>query len=206
MPDTQITLFIMASLMVILSPGQDMVLVLSKAMSGGARAGITTAAGVSFGLLGHTALATLGLGALLQASPISFTLMKYAGAAYLVYIGIRAFYAQPIILTATSSGVRLREVFLQGALSNVSNPKVAIFYFAYLPQFVSSQSQNPAWELFLLGTGFALLTFFAKLPIGYIAGKSSLWFQTNPKFQNWLNRISGGVLIGLGLRLATIDR
>jgi len=204
MSETQIIMFLVASVLVILSPGQDMVLVMSRGIGQGPKAGVVTAAGVSMGLLGHTALAALGLGAILQTSEMAFTAMKYVGAAYLVYLGIKAFASSPIEprKPMQASG-GLRTPFLHGAISNLSNPKIAIFYFAYLPQFVTSENVYPTETLLALGVAFALITFVVKVPIGYVAGAFSGWLQSRPTFQTWINRVSGSVLIGLGIGLAT---
>ena len=121
--------FIIASIIVIITPGQDMILVMSRSISQGSKAGVATAAGVSVGLLGHTILATFGLGALLRASDVFFTIMKFLGAAYLFYLGIKIFLSRNAGLnTRELPATSLRKVFFQGALSNLSNPKIAIFY------------------------------------------------------------------------------
>jgi threonine/homoserine/homoserine lactone efflux protein len=196
-------LFLAASLVVILTPGQDMILVMSRSIGQGPRAGIVTAAGVSVGLVGHTLLATLGLGALLHASEVLFQVLKLIGAAYLVYLGLR-------LLKTAADRHRLRTVsrrslprlFVEGALSNLSNPKIALFYFAFLPQFVSAAAPQPALSLLTLGIVFAALTFVVKGPIGYGAGALSGWLRSHAAVLAWLNRTSGAVLIGLGVRLA----
>lgn len=203
MLDSSLTVFILTSLLIILSPGQDMVLVLSRSIARGTRAGVVTATGVATGLLGHTLLAALGLGAILQASEFAFSLMKYIGAAYLLYLGVKAFRAPPINLaSSTKIHGNLRSFFVQGAISNLSNPKIAIFYLAYLPQFVSADSQYSTYTLLVLGVTFALLTFVIKVPIGLLAGVFSGWIQSRPLVQRWLNRCCGGVLVAMGLRLA----
>ena len=204
MSETTLILFLVTSVLVILAPGQDMVLVITRSIARGTHAGVVTAAGVSVGLLGHTLLAALGLGAILQASEMIFTLMKYLGAAYLIYLGVKAFRAPPVDLGQTGQmRGSLRTLFIQGALSNISNPKIAVFYFAFLPQFVDPASTHPTETLLALGSAFALITFLIKAPIGYAAGALSGWFQRRSQVQVWLNRTSGAVLVGLGLRLAS---
>lgn len=199
--------FIGASLAVIIAPGQDMVLVMSRGLGQGALAGIVTGAGVSLGLMCHTVLATLGLGALLQTSELAFTILKYAGAAYLAYLGLRLLAAGAKTLDgggeARASYVRL---FTSGALSNLSNPKIALFYFAFLPQFTSGAADEAGMQVFVLGTVFALLTFLVKVPVGYFAGAFSGWFQRNPAALGWVYRISGVALIAISLKLALEER
>jgi threonine/homoserine/homoserine lactone efflux protein len=203
MTETQIALFIVTSLLLIITPGQDMILVMSRSISQGSRAGIATAAGVCTGLVGHTILAALGLGALLSASETLFTIVKWIGAVYLVILGVRMLRTE-----GGEIGVRgmaaapLPALFLQGATSNLSNPKVAIFYLAYLPQFVPADTLHPTLVLLVLGGAFAALTFLVKAPIGYTAGALSSWLRSRPSVRVWINRISGGVLIALGVRLA----
>jgi threonine/homoserine/homoserine lactone efflux protein len=196
-------LFLVASLVVIVTPGQDMILVMSRSIGQGPRAGIATAAGVSVGLVGHTVLATLGLGALLHASELLFQVLKLAGAAYLVYLGVRLLRAPaPQHHFHPTAARSLPRLFLEGSLSNLSNPKVVLFYFAFLPQFVSASAPQPTLPLFILGIAFAALTFVVKGPIGYGAGALSAWLRARPAVVAWVNRASGAVLIGLGARLA----
>ncbi len=203
MGDTLPIVFIIASLVLIITPGQDMILVMSRSISQGARAGVVTAAGVSTGLIGHTLLASLGLGALLVASEALFTAVKIAGSAYLVYRGVTHFWHNKLNMDIQNMpSMPLKKLYFQGALSNLSNPKIAIFYFAYLPQFVPAGSADTTIRLLFLGTVFAVLTFMVKGPVGFAAGVLSNWLRSRPSVSDWINRISGFVLIALGLRLA----
>ena len=207
MIDAQWLLFLVASLAVIATPGQDMILVMSKSLAQGTRAGLATAAGVSVGLVGHTLLATLGLGALLRTSEWLFTGIKFAGAAYLVYLGVQLFRARKAHLaddvTPVESHLRL---FATGAASNISNPKIAVFYFAFLPQFVTPNAQAPTVTIFALGLVFAVLTFVIKGPVAMFAGRLSSWFRTRPAALLGLYRLSGLVMLGLAVRLALTRR
>jgi threonine/homoserine/homoserine lactone efflux protein len=203
MADVSWFIFLAASLAVIVTPGQDMVLVLSRGMGQGATAGIVTAAGVSSGLMLHTVLATLGLGALLHASELLFTVLKFAGAAYLVWLGIRLLREGAGRLAVTAARRQpLHRAFRQGMLSNLSNPKIALFYFAFLPQFMSASAAEPKEAIFAMGVAFAVLTFFVKGPVGFFAGTLSGWLRANPAALGWIHRISGAALLALGVRLA----
>ena len=203
MLDVSWLLFILASLVLIVTPGQDMILVMSRSIAQGAAAGVATAAGVSVGLVGHTLLATLGLGAILRASEWLFLALKLAGAAYLVYIGIQLLRTRQHDLAVSTGAPRsLWRLFFDGALSNVSNPKIAVFYFAFLPQFVQPGAAHPTLSVFVLGLVFAALTFLVKGPVGLGAGLLSGWLRARPQALAWLYRTSGAVLIGLGLKLA----
>ena len=205
--DVSWIVFLAASLLVIISPGQDMVLVFSRGLGQGSRAGVATAAGVSTGLLGHTVLAALGLGAILKTSATLFLALKFIGAAYLTYLGVRMLLAGASHLDNPSSrGKSLPRLFREGALSNLSNPKVAVFYFAFLPQFVPAAVPHPTATIFILGVVFAALTFLVKAPVGYFSGALSSWLRPRPAALTWMSRCSGLVLIALGLRLAIAER
>lgn len=207
MHDIDWPLFLIASLAVISTPGQDMILVMSRSLAQGIRAGLITAAGISMGLLVHTVVATLGLGAVLKASETLFLVLKMVGAAYLLYLGVGLLRSsnQALALTQLPHQSHSR-LFWNGALSNMSNPKIVVFYLAFLPQFVSPHAGHPTWALFLLGLSFAGLTFVVKAPVGYFAGRLSGWFQQRPNALSWLHRCSGLVLVGLGFKLAMTKR
>lgn len=196
-------LFIVASLVLIVTPGQDMILVMSRSVAQGAAAGVVTAAGVSVGLVGHTLLATLGLGAVLRTSEWLFLALKLVGAAYLIYLGVGLLRTKNTGLVVQSASHRsLGRLFFDGALSNVSNPKIAVFYFAFLPQFVLPGASHPTLAVFALGLVFAALTFLVKGPVGFFAGLLSGWLRSRPAVLAWLYRSSGAILVLLGLKLA----
>jgi len=203
-PEVNWLLFMIASLVLIATPGQDMILVMSRSIAQGPAAGIATAAGVSVGLVGHTVLATLGLGAVLRTSELLFLVLKLVGAAYLVYLGVGLLRTRNTELQVSAASMRsMRRLFVDGALSNISNPKIAVFYFAFLPQFVAPGAAHATLTIFVLGLIFALLTFAVKGPVGLFAGMLSGWLRTRPGVLLWLFRSSGAVLLGLGIRLAT---
>jgi threonine/homoserine/homoserine lactone efflux protein len=196
-------LFVAASLLLIVTPGQDMILVMSRSIAQGAAAGVATAAGVSVGLVGHTCLATLGLGAVLRTSEWLFVALKLVGAGYLLYLGFGLLRTRHGTLALRSAAPRpLRKLFLDGAFSNLSNPKIAVFYFAFLPQFVSPAARHPTLTIFALGIAFALLTFVVKGPVGLFAGALSGWLRSRPRVLTWIYRSSGAILVALGIRLA----
>lgn len=196
-------LFIVSSLVLIATPGQDMILVMSRSILQGPAAGVATAAGVSVGLIGHTILATLGLGAILRTSEWLFVALKLVGAAYLLYLGISLLVARHEDLTLVASVQRSQSrLFFDGAFSNISNPKIAIFFFAFLPQFVTPAAAHPTLSVFVLGLLFAGLTFLLKAPIGLFAGALSAWLRARPAVLRWLFRSSGAILVCLSVRLA----
>lgn len=207
MIDAHWPLFLAASVVVIATPGQDMLLVMSKSLAQGVRAGVATAAGVSLGLVGHTLLATIGMGALLRASEWLFVALKFAGAAYLLVIGVQMLRTRAELPdSATITRQSRRSLFAAGAASNLSNPKIAVFYLAFLPQFVAADASNPAATVFVLGLVFAALTFVIKGPVAVFAGRLSSWFRARPRAYTALHRVSGLVMIGLAVRLALSRR
>ncbi|MBS1270714.1 MAG: Leucine efflux protein [Gammaproteobacteria bacterium] len=196
-------LFLAASIALIATPGQDLILVMSRAVTQGQSAGVITALGISVGLVVHTVLATLGLGVILKTSEWLFVLVKIIGAAYLVYLGLYSLLTARNKLALFDGEPRSpRRLFMDGAVSNVANPKIAIFYLAFLPQFVSAGAAKPTASLFILGLSFAVLTFVIKGPLALCAGRLSLWFRRRPAVLSWLYRTSGVVLVGLGVKLA----
>ena len=204
--DVNWLLFIAASLVLIATPGQDMILVMSRSVTFGSAAGVSTAAGVSVGLIGHTILVTIGLGALLLTTEWLFIALKLVGAAYLVYLGIRLLFTKTHELTFCNASPRSSaRLFLDGVISNLTNPKIAIFFLAFLPQFVHSDAAHPTLSIFALGFLFAVLTFLVKGPVGYLAGNFAGWLRSRPSVLAFMNRSSGVILISLGIKL-TLER
>jgi len=139
----------------------------------------------------------------LRTSEWLFVALKLVGAAYLVYLGIGLLRTKAASVPAGSSPARpLRRLFVDGAVSNLSNPKIAIFYFAFLPQFVSPSASYPTLTVFVLGLAFAGLTFLVKAPVGIFAGKLSGWLRSRPSVLTCVFRSSGAILVALGVRLA----
>ena len=202
------TVYILASLALIATPGQDMLYVITRSLAQGRFAGVCSAIGVCIGILVHTALAALGVGAILHASETLFLALKFLGAAYLVYLGIR------LLLTraGTNLGARARAplspgaLLRQGIVSNVTNPKIVLFFFAFLPQFVDPASAHPTRDLVFLGVLYALLALPVKVGVGLAAGSLSERVLKSRSTLTWVNRMSGAVLVGLGLRLAAAER
>jgi threonine/homoserine/homoserine lactone efflux protein len=129
--------------------------------------------------------------------------LKLVGAAYLFYLGFNLLRTKHGNLALGSLSPRpLGKLFFDGAFSNISNPKVALFYFAFLPQFVSPTAQHPTITIFTLGITFALLTFLVKTPVGLFAGMLSGWLRSRPSVLKWVYRSSGAVMVGLGVKLA----
>jgi threonine/homoserine/homoserine lactone efflux protein len=196
-------LFVATSLVLIVTPGQDMILVMSRSIAQGAAAGVATASGVCSGLIVHTVVAALGLGALIRTSEWLYLGLQFAGAAYLARLGWQLLRApQEQLALADAAPRRPVRMFFDGALSNICNPKIAVFYLAFLPQFVAPGAAHATLSLLVLGIAFAVLALLVKGPIGLGAAALSAWLRSHPQTLVWLFRTSGTVLIGLGLQLA----
>ncbi len=200
-------LFLTASLVVIVAPGPDNILVLTRGVAQGRGAALVSAAGASLGLVVHSVLAAVGLSALLAQSAVAFSAVKYVGAAYLIYLGVRALLDRGSFALPRGEGrMGLRKVFTQAVASNVLNPKIAVFFLAYLPQFADPATGGTALQLLALGLTFALLTLAIFGALALFSGSIGSWLRTRPKFAGGLGWLTGSVLIGLGLRLALEDR
>ena len=204
---SQITLFAVASLSLIAAPGPDMIYVLTRGVSGGKKTGFFSAAGVTGGILIHTLLAALGLAALFATSALAFMVVKYAGAAYLLFLGIKTVISSNNISVEETSEVKNNgKAFGQGVLTNVLNPKVALFILAFLPQFINPSAGNPTLQMVVLGSTYAGLTLILYGMFGYFTGRIGKWLKKHPKVEKWSQRFSGLVLVGLALRLAIMQQ
>jgi threonine/homoserine/homoserine lactone efflux protein len=203
-----LALYVAASLALIATPGQDMLYVISRSLAQGRFAGVCSALGVCLGILAHTALAALGVGAILQASEGLFLALKIGGAAYLAYLGLRLALSPLAAGVPGAAGARLSPGALirQGAVSNLTNPKIVLFFFAFLPQFVDPASAHPTRELVFLGVLYAAMALPVKAGVGLAAGGLSERVLRRPAAMAWMNRASGALLVGLGLRLALTER
>jgi threonine/homoserine/homoserine lactone efflux protein len=199
-------LFIATAIVLILTPGQDTFFILGRSLSSGRSAGIAAALGITAGSVIHTILAALGLSALLATSPYAFMAVKFAGAAYLFFIGVKSLASRATGLPG-AGGAADRDgrwpAFRQGIISNVLNPKVALFFLALMPQFIDAHSASKVAAFLLLGCTFVSLgvVWCCVLAIG--AAKLRGAFLRRPSIATWLNRVAGAMFIALGLRLAT---
>ena len=199
-------LFITVSWALILVPGPDMLYVITRGMTHGRRAGMLSAIGVVCGILVHTLAAALGLTVIFQTSALAFLIVKYVGAVYLVYLGIKAWREKSVIgLPVSPPSASSHQLFWQGVLSNVLNPKIAIFFLAFLPQFVDRGSSQVTLQLIALGLTFAFLGLLFLLVVGYSSGTIGRWITRRPKYAQFLGRLSGGILVALGVRLALTE-
>ena len=199
---TSLYLFIIASTVLIITPGPDVIYVLTRGMSGGRIAGVFSAIGVTSGIFVHTIAASMGLAVLLQTSTYAFWTMKIIGGIYLIYLGIQMIWnRKDLILKKLEGKVRMKECLVQGFVSNVFNPKVALFFVAFLPQFIRPGVQNQSVYMILLGLLFALMTLLFLVILGVFAGTISKWLYDRKKIGERIGSASGIILMLLGIRL-----
>ncbi len=208
MPDANLALFLAASLAVIVAPGPDNVYVLTRGVAQGREVALASAWGMCSGLLFHTTFAAVGLSAILVRSAPVFSVVKYAGAAYLVYLGVRALLSKEEFasLQEEMPTARLRSFFFRGLTMNLLNPKVAVFFLAFLPQFAGPTMDGVVLRLLGLGLIFALLSLVIFSAIALFSSILGNRLSRNPRFANALRWLTGCVLVGLGVRLAFSER
>jgi len=203
---TSYGLFVLAALVLILVPGPDMLFMLGRSIAQGRRAGIVAAFGINAGGYVHLTAAITGLSAILLTSALAFTIVKWIGAAYLVWLGINAIRDRASTIGLDSGEIaprRFRAVFVQGFLSDMLNPKVAVFFLALLPQFVDLKAGHPIAQLLLLGVTANMLAIAINLVLVMLSARISRSLRGNPRIARRLQSAMGVLFIGLGARLAT---
>lgn len=200
--------FLAAAVLITLSPGPDNLMVLSLGVARGRRAGMVFGLGCALGCLSHTLLAALGVSALLAASPLAFAALKMAGGAYLIWLGWQAWQSRGSVMEAGSSGQTgpgLGQLFARGLLANAINPKVVLFFLAFLPQFVIGSHGGIAWQTAQLGLLFTAQAALVFGLLGYFAGHAGSWLNTSRRRSMLLDRIAGSIFALLGMKLI-LDR
>lgn len=199
-PADLLATFFAISVLLALTPGPDNLFVLTQSAMSGPRAGLTITLGLCTGLIVHTTAVALGVAAILQASDVAYTALKLAGAGYLLYLAWLAFKAVP---TDASNGAapQLRRLYRRGIIMNVTNPKVSIFFLAFLPQFADPARGSPAAQILLLGAAFAVATVVVFGSVAVFAGAVGRWLASSAGAQRVLNRIAGTVFILLAVNL-----
>jgi threonine/homoserine/homoserine lactone efflux protein len=199
-------LFILSGILLNLTPGQDTMYILGRSLTGGLRAGVASALGISAGTVVHTVAAGAGLSVLLAASPAAFTAVKLCGAGYLIYLGLRLLLAHHPGAALDAQGVPLggsaRTAFYQGILTNVLNPKVALFFLAFLPQFINPASTSKTLAFLALGATFITTGLIWCLVLAICAARVRGFFVRNPDVRTLIDRSVGGLFMVLGARLA----
>ena len=212
MPIDQLLLFIAAGLLLNLTPGPDVLYVVSHALRSGARAGMVAALGITAGCFVHIFAAAVGVSALMAASATAFALLKWAGAAYLVYVGLRLLRPGPAALVSLDAAPAdaaqpqdasaYRAIFLRGFWTNALNPKVALFFLAFVPQFITPQMDNKPLAFLLLGLLFNFNGLWVNM--GWAAAAAFLARRSGlvQRSLGWLDRAAGALFVGFGIRLA----
>jgi threonine/homoserine/homoserine lactone efflux protein len=210
-------LFILAGWALNLTPGPDVFFQITQALKGGLRAGIAAMLGICAGCLVHVAAASLGVSALIAVSSTEFTLLKWLGAAYLVYVGVQMLLAKPAQNAMNSEALcaysmpasslkYLKNIFIQGFWTNALNPKVALFFLAFLPQFISPQAAQPALAFAALGLLFILNSVPINLGYVLLAAWLSQRMSSLQRGMLWLERAAGVMIIGFGVKLALSEK
>lgn len=203
----QLLVFSLTSLVLIFTPGPDIIYVLTRGVAQGRRAALAAAMGFSLGNIGHTLFAVFGLSAILASSATAFTVVKVAGGLYLLYLGFRLWNADPALALANQGESKAaRVIFRQSILANLLNPKVAIFFLAFFPQFVRPSQGQPTLQMMVLGLTFVVLTMFGFGLVALGAGALNARLAARPSFSAWLHKGAGAILMLLGLRLIWAER
>lgn len=203
-------LFIMSGLLLNMTPGPDTAYIVGRSVQTGWRGGAAAAMGISAGCLVHVFAAAVGLSALLAASSATFLAVKLIGAAYLLYVGARMLLSRaapeaPGAAMPSPASLSLRQIFWQGALTNALNPKVALFFLAFLPQFVAEDAPGKAIAFAVLGLIFIFNGTVWNLGVAAFAAKAARRVGRSGSAMRWINRTIGGVFIYLGIRVAMLE-
>ncbi len=202
-------LFVLSGWLLNLTPGPDVLYIVSNALRSGVRAGIVAAFGITAGCFVHIFAAGLGVSALIATSAMAFTVLKWVGAAYLVFMGIRMLWskAQPAIdleaarADSTSAG-GLRSIFFRGFLTNALNPKVALFFLAFVPQFIAPGASHPTLAFLALGVLFNVNAIPINIGYAVLAGWAAQRIALVQQGMHWLDRVAGALFVGFGIKLA----
>ena len=207
MPEiNSVVLFMLAAVMLNLTPGPDMLYVIARSVGQGRAAGIASALGIAAGCFVHLLAVTLGLASLMIAIPTAYEIVKFTGAAYLIYLGVRTFTSRRQKNSAKSiEEARLRTIFAQGIVTNVLNPKVALFFLAFLPQFVRREN-NVAAQIIFLGVLFNTSGTLVNIIVALVASYTRSQFKTRIRNSSVFRWLTGSIFIGLGVRLALLRR
>ncbi len=199
--------FLITSLIVVVSPGTGVLFTLAAGLSRGSRASVVAAFGCTLGILPHMAAAIMGLAALLHTSALAFQTLKYLGVAYLLYMAWNALRERGALTVEPQIGARsAAQVIVSAILVNILNPKLSIFFFAFLPQFVSAEEPHPLARMLELSAVFMALTFVVFVGYGLFAASIRSRVLARPRVLTWLRRSFAGAFVALGAKLALADR
>jgi threonine/homoserine/homoserine lactone efflux protein len=197
--------FALASLLLNITPGNDMLYVASRSAGQGIKAGIVSSLGIMVGCLVHVLAAVAGLSAIIAHSATAFDIIKYVGAAYLVYLGLKSFFSKgrtSFALDEKQALLSYRRIFVQGVTTNILNPKIALFFLAFLPQFFDVSARNAAGSILLLGIWFDIGGTLVNVVVAVVFGKMGNWLSRSPRYLRVQQKITGFMLISLGIKVA----
>ncbi|HXB46086.1 MAG TPA: LysE family translocator [Puia sp.] len=196
--------FAFTALLLNLTPGNDMLYVMARSTSQGSKAGIVSSLGVMAGCMVHMVAAAAGLSAIIAKSATAFDIIKYIGAAYLIYLGVQSLLEKKNSLKINFAMPKLsyQKIFWQGVITNVLNPKVALFFLAFLPQFINVREGNYVIQILFLGIWFDVGGTIVNIIVSLLFGKIGKWMQKSSSFIQWQKRITGSILIALGIKVA----
>jgi len=197
--------FLIAGLILNLTPGADTMYILGRSITQGKKAGVLSALGISTGAIFHIIFATLGLSIILAKSAIAFEIVKYAGAAYLIFLGFKAILKktdEKFELSKENQVTNYRKIYISGVFTNILNPKVALFFLAFLPQFIDPSYEVNYLPFLILGITFLTTGTIWCLILALFASKLSNQIRKNYKIKNWLDKITGVLFLTLGIKLA----
>jgi threonine/homoserine/homoserine lactone efflux protein len=199
-------LFLATSIAITCAPGPDNLQVLARGISQGRAAGLVAALGFAAGITFHTTLAAIGVAAVLRSSPVAFEAIKLAGAAYLIWIGIKALRTKGLATAHQRAPQPLVAIFRQSVIGNLLNPKVTLFFIVFLPQFIEPHGvQSVTVQMLELGALFMLQTVVVFSLFGVCAGMIGGWLRRRPSVGVWLDRVAGATFIAIGIRIALRD-
>lgn len=207
-PVNDFLIFALATLMLNITPGNDMLYVATRSTSQEVKAGIVSALGIAGGCIVHLLAAVIGLSAIIANSALAFDIIKYAGAAYLIYLGVKSILSKQSKFSINNNVEKksLSSLFWQGVLTNVLNPKVALFFLAFLPQFIDPDQGNTSLQILLLGLWFNFSGTVVNCVVALLFGKLGNWLADKQAFIKWQNKVTGLLLIGLGIKVALSSR
>ncbi|WP_299673030.1 LysE family translocator [uncultured Roseobacter sp.] len=201
-----LAVFVTASVALAMAPGPDNIFVLTQSALYGRMAGVIVTLGLCVGVMVHTTAVALGVAVIFQTSALAFTVLKLLGAAYLLYLAWKAFRAGTTEIGAAGGPLPPRALFLRGVVMNVTNPKVAIFFLAFLPQFADPARGSVTAQIFLFGLTFVVCALLVFSAVAIAAGSLGTWLARRPQAQVVINRVAGVVFVGLALRLLASQR
>jgi threonine/homoserine/homoserine lactone efflux protein len=202
-------LFMGASALLAITPGPDILYVITLGITRGAKAAVATTLGLTSGVLVHTTAAALGISVIFKTSELAFTIVKFAGALYLFYLAYQAFKHRADLVRidkAKDSPKSYKNLYIKGFFMNVLNPKVSLFFLAFLPQFVNPQIGNIPWQMIQLGLSFMLVTIIVFSICGVLANRASATLMERPNIAKTVNTLAASLFVALGVKLALSQR